>query len=487
MVKRIPLFFSEHFRVERSTVEGYGAFDINLASDLPLFIDPFLLFNSSKPEYQDLHEGIIDYLRYLKELSREHQSPPMIRYLYRFQEVRQNWFGFSFMGNRGHGLGARFATDLHDALGRVLRNFGEEGVTRGSHLEKVRLIRPNVGRDSISDFTTNLIKHYLVEFTEQFARKHLRVEDCATVAVERIRFNFDNGSWMTEQRYLPYRNGDYILLTPMDMLTRDETWINYPDMVNQYPHIASAVEDDIARDRIDRYFQSRLGEKPSSEDVVRARRETLQRFPELLDLYIRIKEDSGDEAAAISQARRDELRRTFVTMLDEFRVGFANLLGDRLSPRGSFEDAMHLVHVFKSYVEDNDGYRLLNRDGHFSSEKDLQLFMGLVFQQTEFDVNREVNNGRGPVDFKVSKGSADKSLIEVKLASNKQLERNLQNQLRVYEAANRTHSSISVIVYYTESEKDKVDRILKRLGRLEDPYIVLINARADDKPSGSKA
>jgi hypothetical protein len=31
-------------------------------------------------------------------------------------------------------------------------------------------------------------------------------------------------------------------------------------------------------------------------------------------------------------------------------------------------------------------------------------------------VNREVNNGRGPVDFKVSEGAADTSLVHFKLA-----------------------------------------------------------------------
>src|SRR3712207_6984239 len=50
---------------------------------------------------------------------------------------------------------------------------------------------------------------------------------------------------------------------------------------------------------------------------------------------------------------------------------------------------------------------------------------------TPLDVNREVNNGRGPVDFKVSMGSADKTLVEFKLASNSQLQRNLANQVAI--------------------------------------------------------
>jgi len=38
-------------------------------SDLPLFIDPFLLFNSSNPAYQLLHENIIKYLEFLRDQS----------------------------------------------------------------------------------------------------------------------------------------------------------------------------------------------------------------------------------------------------------------------------------------------------------------------------------------------------------------------------------------------------------------------------------
>src|ERR1700686_2795507 len=57
------------FEIPSGTLEQYGAFNISLLSDLPLFIDPFLLFNSKKPEYQDLHNRIVTYLRFLKDKS----------------------------------------------------------------------------------------------------------------------------------------------------------------------------------------------------------------------------------------------------------------------------------------------------------------------------------------------------------------------------------------------------------------------------------
>jgi hypothetical protein len=69
-----------------------------------------------------------------------------------------------------------------------------------------------------------------------------------------------------------------------------------------------------------------------------------------------------------------------------------------------------------------------------------------------------VNDGRGPADFKASRGSKDKTIIEFKLASNTQLRRNLQHQVEVYKRASDAHSGIKVIVYFSRSEPDKVNK-----------------------------
>jgi len=42
------VYFSDFFNVDPDAIEEYGAFNISLINDLPLFIDPFLLFNSDK-------------------------------------------------------------------------------------------------------------------------------------------------------------------------------------------------------------------------------------------------------------------------------------------------------------------------------------------------------------------------------------------------------------------------------------------------------
>jgi len=103
------------------------------------------------------------------------------------------------------------------------------------------------------------------------------------------------------------------------------------------------------------------------------------------------------------------------------------------------------------------------------------------------DVNREVNNGRGPVDFKISRGARDSSLVEFKLASNKQLRANLEKQVEIYQAAARAPAALKVITYFTEFEQLRIGRIFEELKITDHPNIIVIDARQDNKPSASKA
>jgi hypothetical protein len=111
----------------------------------------------------------------------------------------------------------------------------------------------------------------------------------------------------------------------------------------------------------------------------------------------------------------------------------------------------------------------------------------LTWYGTSSDVTREANDGRGPVDFKVYHGAQNKSLVEFKLASNPQLKRNLEKQVEVYKKASDSPRAIKVIIFFSEEQDMRVRRILRELEIADDPDVVLIDARNDNKPSGSKA
>jgi len=89
----MDLYFSDVFDVRPSTIHRYGAFNVSLVADLPLFIDPFLLFNSHKPKYRRLHDEMIRYLAFLRDKSTagEELSKGLLHAWYRFPEVKQTW------------------------------------------------------------------------------------------------------------------------------------------------------------------------------------------------------------------------------------------------------------------------------------------------------------------------------------------------------------------------------------------------------------
>jgi len=481
------IYFTDFFRVSPEVLEDYGAFNVSLINDLPLFIDPFLLFDSDKAEYQALHEEIIRYVKFLRDVSTgDLINKGLLDSWFRFPEVSQNWLGFSRSGNRGSGLGNKFAENLHRNLHRMFKDFGNETITRGSHLEKLCLMADGVGRDHLSDFTTNLIKRYLLEYTQTFARDNIHSSMRRVFAIEKVRFDYASRRWAGAHFELPAFGPDFVLLTPKDILTKDEAWINRSDLLDQFQDIYQAMPDEQVRAQVNEYFLRRLSEDAKKEEVREAAVATIEHFPQLLDFYIRHKEDLGAEAHKVSGLK---VRETEIQFIEQIRM----LVDEKLAGTefyeagGSFEESLRRLHFLKSVIEDQDGYRLFYLKGKpVQREADLQIMYRLTWCATTYDTNREVNNGRGPVDFKVSKGSVDKTLIEFKLASNTRLKQNLKHQVGVYEAANDKAKSIKAILYFSEYEFRRVQRILTELNLLGRRDVVLIDANARNKPSASK-
>jgi len=75
----------------------------------------------------------------------------------------------------------------------------------------------------------------------------------------------------------------------------------------------------------------------------------------------------------------------------------------------------------------------------------------------------------------------------VKALSNSSLAPNPENQVDVYKKANETANAATLIAFYTESEQLKVERLLAALDLPESEWVVVVDARSDNKPSASVA
>ena len=150
--------------------------------------------------------------------------------------------------------------------------------------------------------------------------------------------------------------------------------------------------------------------------------------------------------------------------------------GPDMYSNDSYKESLRRVKMFKSRIENNGLARMLKNN---QNETQLQDMLHLSFENTNYSVDREVNNGRGPADFKVSMGSNDCTIIETKLANSSKLKQNLKNQVAIYCNANNTVKSITLIAYFNDKEKKKVDKVLKELELSKKENYILVNCEYD--------
>lgn len=499
------MFFTEKFQVSSEILKSYGAVDISLICDVPLFVDPMLIFNSNNERYTELHNNIIHYFYFLYTKAAQGLTPKEIDAWFNFSEVPNNWLGYSLYGNKGLALGKKYANFLYDNIAFAIDT---HSISKSTHIEKVMLLYEGSGKDKISDLTVNLIKGFLCEYTETFALKYIKKEFLETFPVEKAYFNYDTESFVSKEFILPYiynedNNKEYVILTPYDILREDEPAINKKDFLNSYDRIRTVIENDSLRAYVNNYIglavrryeeNQRKNKRPIKERSIekiekQAFQEVVKEYPELYDYYIKLRETDTDEIRLQCQNELDtQLNKLFVAS-----KSLIALFESKNYPQNEIltarEEVKQRLKFFKHIIEDCDGYKNLYVKGvQIAQENDLQRLFRFVWYGTTYKVDAESNNGRGQTDFIISKGQANQNIIEFKLASNSKLA-HVFTQVKIYEAANCADGSLIVIFFFSEEEQAYSEQVIKDAGYEDmiDEAIFLIDCRNDNKISASKA
>lgn len=498
------MLFSDVFNVSPEIITDYGAVDISLICDLPLFVDPLLIFNSDKSEYHKLHEEIIRYFHFLAVKAQGKLTDHEVKTWFSFNEIKQNWLGYSLEGNDGLALGKKFSDFLANNIKFALEN---NGISQDQHIEKIMLLYEGSGKDKISDLTVNLIKSYLLDYTETFSLQYINQEFLRKIPVDKAYFNYDTESFVSKEYTLPcFRDSrgkyDFVLLTPYDILREDEPSINRKNYFQNHERIRSSIDNDVLKVQVDNYIweavaryekkqqenKKKINERTVRKIEMEAFLEVTKEYPELYDYYVKLRESDTNEIKMTSLAELTKQLKKIVENSKQIIKTFHENEYTIIDGLSAQEEAINRLKFFKHIIEDCDAYRNFYVNGEcIALENDLQRMFKLVWYGTNFKADFETNNGRGPADVIISKGQRDQCIIEFKLASNTQLA-HVFEQVSIYEKANNTEGSLIVIFYFTQQQLDKTLRILKELGHEYKigESVFLIDCRNDNKPSASK-
>lgn len=196
--------------------------------DIPLYVDPFLLWKSPSQQDQALHTAITNSFNHLNYLLKKGRENEAIETLIALSECQEVGLGVS-KTRKGVKIGQAQAEQILRLFKEILE-YSQFGFT---HFEIIQLYISGIAKDRVSDIACNYIKSFLIDYTiEQCELLGIPIEE---VILESV-YNYKNNALDSNQKvYLPVNplNKEPIIFTPKRWL-RFNPWINYEDYFQSY-------------------------------------------------------------------------------------------------------------------------------------------------------------------------------------------------------------------------------------------------------------
>jgi hypothetical protein len=190
--------------------------------DIPLYVDPFLLWKSLSQRDQALHTSLINAFNHLGYLNKKSRQEEAIRTLALASECDEVGLGSSAT-RRGKRISSAKVQEILSLFDRV-----PEYQSRGfRHFEEIQCFVDGISKDRVSDIACSFLKSFLIDFTiSQCELLRIPLTDCELPDV----YSYRHTEFRAEKVKLPTNpeNGLPLILVPKRWL-RFSPWINYDD------------------------------------------------------------------------------------------------------------------------------------------------------------------------------------------------------------------------------------------------------------------
>jgi len=202
--------------------------------DIPLYLDPFLLWRSPSLQDQSLHTGLVNAFNHLGHLSKKGNGQQAIETLVIASECDEIGLGSSAK-RLGKRIGETKASDIL-RLFDLVPDYQNRGFR---HFEEIQLFVDGISKDRISDIACSFLKSFLIDFTiGQCDTLGIPTKDCEVKFV----YDYRQNEFRAEKTKLPFNPeaGGPLILVPKRWL-RFTPWIAYDDYFKSY-----CPQDDIS-------------------------------------------------------------------------------------------------------------------------------------------------------------------------------------------------------------------------------------------------
>ena len=460
----MAVFVSDEFELGMQLEES-KVFDSLMDEDSNFFINIKRLKETEVPEFKDSYDNINAYFRDIGILLKASKNPQDKLYKtavkkFDFSEVRGINLGFS-KGTRGAGFGPKLSNKIVKDASEIIKSGSEQPEI--FHLTS--LFEENVGPDRLSDMIATLIYDDIVKYTKR-VYKDLGIN----------KENYPEYSFKYGLIINPYKDCELLLL-PIDILHElpiAKSWEDIDRVVSENETIKREMSELVGKE----------WRKLSSSQKKRYIKDFIFMKPHLLSKVIADYRSTDIKAYDIYQNIDYKIERLInnITKVEKEL---------NLSEKNSYESALEIISTFKNWIENQKGYTILECIDTRNQEKIIQRTLhgtaSYYCKINNLDISPESNTGRGPVDFKISRGD-DKTVVEIKLTSNQETVHGFEIQIEEYAKSEGAENKIFLLIDNGRSSNriKKVEESYENRKKTGENPATVIVIDAKPKESASK-
>ncbi|WP_205912075.1 hypothetical protein [Rhizobium leguminosarum] len=199
-----------------------------LEEDIPLYLDPFMLWRSPSQQDQMFHTGLVNAFNHLGTLAKAGRDNEAVEALIAASECDEVGLGSSAK-RQGKRIGQAKAEEIISLFKRIPA-YHQNGFR---HFEEIQFFVEGISKDRISDIACSFLKSVLIDFT---------MDQCDQLGIPRSQCDVSDVYNYRENKFESLRgaslpinpvDGTPIILVPKRWL-RFGPWINYEDYFEKY-------------------------------------------------------------------------------------------------------------------------------------------------------------------------------------------------------------------------------------------------------------
>ena len=208
---------SEYFELGRNQPE-LDFVDVDIFGDTKLFIDPRAFCSYSTLFTQECRSLVESFFRQVLAALSEGDEETGLALLGYLKEPNETHLGLSKERAQGRAVGNGLAEKIWESLSKS--KAASSGLVKD--LEDTALLIPGIGRDIVSEITTNIIRKPLIEYTQRMCQLY-GIPLCGNID-SGCMWNSILRQWESFYTELPRVNGRKLLLVPKIIVRRTLTY-----------------------------------------------------------------------------------------------------------------------------------------------------------------------------------------------------------------------------------------------------------------------